>query len=140
MTCLYHGAVRENLTAESGCELHKMMILILCVLWTTGAGADEVHPSLEKYNVVWDSPSVDSAGSMPLGNGDIGANVWVEKNGDLLFYISKTDAWTEDVQSPVGLVKVGRVRVKLTPNPYADAKEFRQTLELEKGRIVVSAG
>jgi hypothetical protein len=30
------------------------------------------------YNFVWDSPSKDCAGSMPLGNGDIGVNAWVE--------------------------------------------------------------
>jgi hypothetical protein len=46
-----------------------------------------------KYNVVWNTPSESSFGSMPLGNGDIGLNVWVEKNGDLLFYISKVDAF-----------------------------------------------
>jgi Domain of unknown function (DUF5703) len=28
---------------------------------------------------------------MPLGNGDIGINAWVETNGDLCFYIGKTD-------------------------------------------------
>jgi hypothetical protein len=38
--------------------------------------------------VVWDTPSRDSSGSMPLGNGDIGLNVWVEEEGDLLFYLS----------------------------------------------------
>ena len=32
---------------------------------------------------------------MPLGNGDIGMNVWVEENGDLLFFISKTDSWSD---------------------------------------------
>src|ERR1700754_781231 len=48
---------------------------------------------LDRYNVRWDAPGPGSAQSMPLGNGDIGLNVWTEQNGDLLFYISKTDAW-----------------------------------------------
>ena len=60
------------------------------------AGAEDpapfVGPDVEKYNVVWDSPSESSFGSMPLGNGDIGLNVWVENNGHLLFYIAKVDA------------------------------------------------
>jgi len=30
---------------------------------------------LEKHNIVRDSPSRDSSGSMPLGSGDIGVNV-----------------------------------------------------------------
>jgi hypothetical protein len=33
---------------------------------------------------------------MPLGNGDITANVWVENNGgDLMMYIGKSDCWSE---------------------------------------------
>ncbi len=32
----------------------------------------------DAYNIVWDTPSKDALGSMPLGNGDIGLNVWVE--------------------------------------------------------------
>ena len=53
----------------------------------------ENHLKLSEYNIVWESPSKDHHGSMPIGNGDIGLNVWVEKNGDLSFYIGKTDAW-----------------------------------------------
>jgi hypothetical protein len=33
----------------------------------------------ECKNVIWMTPSSDPSGSMPLGNGDIGWNVWVEK-------------------------------------------------------------
>jgi len=94
---------------------------------------------VDKYNVVWDSPSVDSAGSMPVGNGDIGLNVWVEKgSGDTLFYIGKTDAWGDDVQGNDGLPKVGRVRVKMSPSPFAGATDFRQELKLRQGRIEIS--
>ena len=38
-----------------------------------------------RYNVVWRAPSRDSQGSMPLGNGDVGLNAWVEPDGDLRF-------------------------------------------------------
>lgn len=61
--------------------------LILSVYGGLVLGQSTADFSLEKYNVVWDSPSRDSSGSMPLGNGDIGANVWVEENGDLVFYV-----------------------------------------------------
>jgi hypothetical protein len=88
-------------------------------------------------------------GSFPLGNGDIGANVWVEGDGDLVFYISKTDAWVfpEDPEKtfPNGdfqgrLYKVGRVRVKLEPNPFRSGMRFRQRLILAEGAIEVLAG
>ena len=50
--------------------------------------------SMNQYNVIWDSPSEDYNGSMPIGNGDLAANVWVEPSGDLIFLVSKSDAWS----------------------------------------------
>jgi alpha-L-fucosidase 2 len=91
---------------------------------------------MDQYNVIWDSPSKDFNGSMPLGNGDIGLNLWVEAGGDLIFYISKTDAWDELMR----LVKVGRVRVKLSPNPFVKGRPFLQTLHLRQGEIEICAG
>src|SRR6266404_5087673 len=70
---------------------------------------------VDQNNVVWTSPSKDSSGSMPLGNGDIGLNLWVEESGELVFYIGKTDAWSESAR----LLKLGRVRVRLSPNPFS---------------------
>ena len=39
-------------------------------------------PVLDNYNPIWNTQSSNSSESMPLGAGDIGLNVWVEK-GDL---------------------------------------------------------
>ncbi len=86
-------------------------------------------------NIIWNTPSRDSSGSMPLGNGDIGLNVWVEEDGDLLFYVSKTDAWDENAR----LLKLGRVRVSLTPNPFGKGGAFRQELDTATGTIRISA-
>lgn len=85
-------------------------------------------------NVVWTTPSEDSFGSMPLGNGDIGLNVWVEKNGDLLFYISKVDAFDAGHLLP----KLGRVRIKM--EPALSVEKFKQTLSLIDASILVEAG
>src|SRR5687767_1930632 len=41
----------------------------------------DTNEQLDRYNVEWTSPSRDASGSMPLGNGDIGLNVWVEEGG-----------------------------------------------------------
>jgi hypothetical protein len=90
----------------------------------------------DKINVIWETPSSDSSGSMPLGNGDIGLNVWVEKDGDLLFYIGKTDSWDESGR----LLKIGRVRVALNPNPFRGGLPFRQELNTSDGTILISAG
>ncbi len=90
----------------------------------------------DRYDVIWDRPSQDSSGSMPLGNGDIGLNLWVEEGGDLLFYISKTDAWNENAR----LLKLGRIRVRLRPNPFAKGFPFIQRLSLGRGEIEILAG
>ncbi len=68
------------------------------------------HP-LDACNVVWSTPSTNASGSMPLGNGDLALNLWVEADGDLLFYISKSDARDHKDE----LLKLGRVRVHLEP-------------------------
>jgi hypothetical protein len=103
---------------------------------TTAALVSCDHPvrDLSLYNVVWDTRSKDSFGSMPLGNGDIGMNVWIEENGDLLFYISKVDAF--DAQHT--LPKLGRVRLRILP--ALAERSFLQTLNLEDGSVVIQQG
>ncbi len=91
---------------------------------------------IDRFNVVWESPSRDASGSMPIGNGETGLNVWVEEGGDLLFYISRTDAWSETDR----LLKLGRVRIGLTPNPFEKGLPFRQELRLRDGRVEITAG
>jgi len=73
---------------------------------------------------------------MPLGNGDIGVDAWIEEGGDLLFYIGKTDAWSENGR----LLKVGKVRVSFAPNLVAPDIPFRQELHLDKGEWIVEMG
>ncbi|MBI5092072.1 MAG: hypothetical protein HZB26_06455 [Candidatus Hydrogenedentes bacterium] len=112
-----------------------MQALSVFSLLLAAASSGEGSP-LDACNVVWDAPSHDSSGSMPLGNGDIGLNVWVEEGGDLLSYISKTDAWDENAR----LVKLGRIRVKLTPNPFAKGAPYSQSLLLRDGVVEIKAG
>ncbi len=106
------------------------LIGLICLLLT---GCDEALVS--NYNIVWDSSSADYNGTMPIGNGDIGANVWVEDGGDLLFYISKTDAWSENAR----LLKLGKIRVRLTPNPFEKGCTFKQELDLKNGVIKITS-
>jgi hypothetical protein len=92
--------------------------------------------TLADYNEVWTTPSTRSWESMPLGNGETTLNLWVEGNGDLLFFIGRSDAESEINRN----IKLGRVRVKLTPNPFATGQPFNQTLDLATGRILITAG
>ena len=111
----------------------KHLLLLFFLVSTTLALPAPAE--LNDYNVVWDSPSQDAHGSMPIGNGDIGINAWVESSGDLVFYVSKTDAWDENGR----LCKVGRVRVKFDP-PLPVTNSFRQELKLREGVIEFTSG
>ena len=73
---------------------------------------------------------------MPLANGRTGINMWVEENGDLLFYLVRNDSFSETSR----LLKLGRVRMKLSPNPFTKGSPFRQELDLYKGEIRIAAG
>ncbi len=107
-------------------------------LWASDSGkaAGDARTWLDACNVSWTDFGKDSQDSMPTGNGDIGLNVWTEANGDVIFYIGKTDAWSESKESE--LVKVGRVRVSLSPNPFTKEGSFLQTLKLRESEIVIS--
>lgn len=87
-------------------------------------------------NVTWSQPGTNENDSMPLGNGDLALNVWTETNGDLVLLAAKSDAWSENGQ----LLKLGRVRIRLNPNPFAAGPSFAQTLHLESGEVTLAAG
>src|SRR3974390_593886 len=66
----------------------------------------------QENDVTWNSLGKNENDSMPIGNGDLAANVWTESNGDIVLLLAKSDAWTETGQ----IVKLGRGRIKLSPN------------------------
>ncbi len=88
---------------------------------------------LDAYNVVWTSQSRDSGESMPCGGHSIGLNVWVEK-GELLFYMQRSGSFDENNE----YLKLGRVRVRLDPNPFAEDADFRQELKLRQGLVEIA--
>ena len=118
--------------SEASPMKHAFLILSALLLFPLTAPAS----ALDAFNVVWDSPSLNHHGSMPLGNGDIALNAWTTKDGDLHFYISKTDAWDDNAR----LVKVGKVRVHFDPNPVVAGRAFRQELKLNEGCIEIALG
>jgi len=67
---------------------------------------------------------------MPLVGGDIGCNVWVE-NGDLMLYVQRSGSLSENGE----FLKMGRFRLRLTPNPFNNASSFRQELKVKDGYI-----
>ncbi|MCX7048378.1 MAG: DUF5703 domain-containing protein, partial [Candidatus Sumerlaeota bacterium] len=115
--------------------LPAMMNLAFTVMGGSVAGAAEAADDLAwlgQYNVVWTTQSKNSSESMPCGGGDIGMNVWIEQ-GDLLFYMQRSGCFDENN----AYLKLGRVRVRLDPNPFIEGAEFRQELKLREGCVEI---
>ena len=116
-------------------RLTGLALILPLALGGASAPAADAPPAGDpsRYDVVWDTPSRAALDSMPIGNGDVGLNVWVEPSGDLLFYVAKTDAMSENGE----FLKLGRVRVTLDP-PLAVGTGFAQHLHLRDGAIDVA--
>ena len=107
--------------------IKKSICLLAFFMGMNAAQAQE----MKQFNVVWTTQSDNSSGSMPLGGGDIGCNVWVEE-GDVMLYLSQSGTFDENNT----MLKLGRIRIHL-PNNRLD-KDFRQELKLEDGSISIS--
>lgn len=108
-----------------------MKIFLIFISLALSAVAFSVQP--KDYS--WTSQSTGSWASMPCGGGDIGLNVWVEQD-ELLFYVGQNGAFDENNT----LLKQGRFRLKISPNPFTNKTDFKQTLKLNDGHVAIQAG
>lgn len=109
------------------------MVMALCY-----AAAQAFNVST--YNQTWTSQSADVTGSMPIGNGETGCNVWVQNNV-IHMLVGRTDAWNESTNGgwvDSMLVKLAKIDVTITPNPFASG--FSQVLKLQGGEIEITGG
>ncbi len=100
-------------------------LMLICFSSAIHAQVNE----LDNCNIVWNQPGKNSSESMPCGGGDIGLNVWVEK-GEVFFYMAQSGSFDENN----ALLKQGRVRIQLSPNPFAGGS-FKQELLLKEGAV-----
>lgn len=141
----------------------RALVIALCAIVSStrfGAAASAVND----YTVTWDTQEWDpqeglippAYGSMPTGNGDLGANVWC-LHDTLHAMICKNDSWLDWCDESLdwyfngerktecngfgkfNLVKLGVLDISLSPNPFRDGT-FSQTLNLEESFIEVSGG
>jgi len=113
--------------------MKKKVFVICTVLLSACLFSATAQDKQVDENLVWTSQSENSAGSMPCGGGDIGLNVWVEK-GEVMFYISRSGTFDENNT----LLKLGRVRLKLNPNPFDSGTAFKQELVLKEGYVKIT--
>lgn len=105
--------------------------LILFLFFVRSVSAQKMD--LSSYNIVWNSQSNNSSESMPCGGGDIGLNVWTEKD-EVLFYMARSGTFDENNT----LLKLGRIRLRLSPNPFHNGT-FKQELKLLDGAVYIEA-
>lgn len=110
------------------------VFFFLCLQLSEGKGNHPLVPTqihaterIFPMDYVWDSPSENSAGSMPCGGGDIGLNVWVE-NGDILVYMAKNGAFDENNT----LLKQGRIRIHIGPGPFKENSPNHKSTSVDK--------
>ncbi len=128
------GIPLERTSIERGCEFWSKTLwpeAATQTKWTCTTVID-----LERYNVIWTTPSNDSLDSMPLsGRNGAGANVWIQ-DGSIWIYLAHSGAYDEEAR----LLKLGCVRITPGGVDLCSAGELRQELRLAEGTIVVSAG
>lgn len=118
-------------TCFTGQKSTALFFVLLFSLWSK-TNVFSQQKELLNNNVRWNTQSKNSSGSMPVGGGDIGVNVWVEK-GEIFLYLSRSGTFDENNT----LLKLGRVKLKLSPNPFAGTT-FKQELILKDGYVQIS--
>ncbi len=108
-----------------------MKKFILSIFLTTAVVSLSAQQTVSNYDITWNTQSKNASESMPCGGGDIGMNVWVE-NGELFIYVARSGNFDENN----ALMKTGRIRVKLSPNPF-NGSNFKQQLHLQNGYVTV---
>jgi hypothetical protein len=88
----------------------------------------EVLSRLDEYDPRWSGVGGSDRASVPLGNGELCANVWVQSDGVHL-YLSRSDALSEFDRT----LKLGEYVLSLSPNPFEHSSGVTQTLELRSG-------
>lgn len=110
----------------------KHLLLLLTIATINFELHAQLPSQIQNYNLSWNSPSKNASESMAVGGGDIGCNIWVE-NGDILLYMQRSGCFSENGE----YLKLGRVRLFLSPNPFKRLKEFKQELILDDGYVTI---
>lgn len=90
----------------------------------------------DPYRVTWNEPAQSWDENVPLGNGEIGLNAWVNEKGELEFFIARTDSWDEWGRQ----VKLGALRISPNGDNALDLSDFTQTLDTTTGTLTARFG
>lgn len=92
----------------------------------------DIQREMNLCNVTYHELGETDRSAMPLGNGNLGASVWVNRAGQICLYLARNDALTEYDRN----VKLGMVQITCAPNPFSP-EHFEQELKLSDGLIEI---
>eukprot|EP01084_Bolivina_argentea_P215955 366763_1 len=99
---------------------------------------------IDSYNTVWTTPGTSQWGSLPIGNGDLTANVWLDNvninksvvdanNYDIWLSFSKSDSYDITGQ----WLKVIQLKYSLNPPISINNNKFKEILFLSNASILI---
>lgn len=91
---------------------------------------EQILNQVKTCDITYHVPGETDRSAMPIGNGELCASVWADREGYICMYLSRSDAKTECDRT----VKLGMVKFMFSPNPFC-GQEFRQSLHLTEGCI-----
>ena len=109
---------------------YRLYWIVWWIICSGFIGFKSLAINISDYDVVWNTPSKDVSGSMPVGGGNLQLNTWCEDN-DILFYLGSTDCYLDNSFT---LGKLGRIRLHFTPNPFTHT--FKQDLRLQDSEVI----
>ena len=86
------------------------------------------------FNVTKEGLFASEKESFPIGNGDLGANVWMDQNEVLNVLLSKTDSISEATR----LLKIGLVQIRFDRPLFSDNNCAKSVLDLRDGTVTVT--
>ena len=79
-----------------------------------------MNNKIDDYSFKYIGKMNDAMQSLPLGNGDIGTNVWLSPDGNIHLLISKTDSWSELYR----LLKPAHIVLSMKPCHFVNGADF----------------
>lgn len=100
-------------------------LLFICLLSVSYS----IGQSVGDFNLRFNEPGTDSWSSLPLGNGEITAQVWTGKDGTIQYYLATSDS-RDGMDNPI---KVGKLTIQFEPNIIATGSGYTEELLLHEG-------
>lgn len=109
--------------------MKKKSLILVCAVLMQLIVVDVAAQKIADFNLVHKQKGTDSWSSMPLGNGELSAQVWTNPNGAIELYLGRTDS--RDAMDNV--LKIGKLSLQFEPNILLPENGYTETLVVDEG-------